>query len=56
MRDFFYGKMRKFRVQSDAGVFTIAGRSYTFGDGNLTIWDGWTKVSTFMDFKNITEV
>ena len=56
MRNFFFGKMRVFKVQTDVGIFDVGGRSYSYKKGTLTIKDCFSKVATFINIKHITEV
>lgn len=56
MKDFIFGKSKKYRVQTEVGVFDIGGRSYSYRKSILTIKDGFSKVATFLNIKHIVEV
>lgn len=56
MKDFLFGKRKKYRIQTDVNNMDIGGRSYSMKHGRLTVKDGFSKVATFTNFKYITEV
>lgn len=57
IKDFIFGKLKKYQIQSDGNIFTVAGRSYCMNKkGFLIIRDGFTKVGTFVNAKYITEI
>lgn len=56
MKNFIFGKLKTYRIQTDTGVFDIGGRSYAYRNGILTIKDCLAKVATFLNIKHITEI
>ena len=56
MKNFNFGKLKTYRIQTDTGVFDIGGRSYSYRKGVLTVKDCLAKVATFQTFKHITEI
>ena len=57
MKNFIFGKLKTYRIQTDMGIlFDIGGRSYSCRKGVLTVKDCFTKVATFQTFKHITEI
>ncbi len=56
MKNFIFGKLKTYRIQTDTGVFDIGGRSYSYRKGVLTVKDCLAKVATFLNIKHITEI
>ena len=56
MKNFIFGKLKTYRIQTDTGVFDIGGRSYSYSMGILTVKDCFTKVATFLNITHITEI
>ena len=56
MKNFIFGKVKTYRIQTDTGVFDIGGRSYSYRKGVLTVKDCLAKVATFINIKHITEI
>ena len=56
MKNFIFGKLKTYRIQTDTGIFDIGGRSYSYRNGVLTVKDCLAKVATFLNIKHITEI
>lgn len=56
MKNFIFGKLKTYRIQTDTGIFDIGGRSYSYRKGVLTVKDCLAKVATFLNIKHITEI
>ena len=55
MRNFLFGKLRRFKILTDTGVYEVGGRSYKVKK-TVTIYDCFTKVATFENYKHIVEI
>lgn len=57
IKDFLFGKLKKYTILSSGTLYTVAGRSYSCNKkGFLTIRDGFVKIATFVNVHNICEV
>ena len=55
MKDLIFGKIQTYLILTDAMEYTIGGRSYIYKKGILTVRDGFKKVATFNNIKNIIQ-
>lgn len=57
MKNFLFGKLKKYSILSGGTLYTVVGRSYSCSKkGFLTIRDGFTKIASFVNVHNICEV
>ena len=55
--DFLFGKLKKYRIQTDTSSFDVVGRSYSCNKkGFLVVRDCFSKVGTFLNVKHIVEI
>lgn len=57
IKDFLFGKLKKYAILSGGTLYTVVGRSYSCSKkGFLTIRDGFVKIATFVNVQNICEI
>lgn len=55
MKDFLFGKLKTYVILSEGTEYTVVGRGYSHRRGMLIVRDCFTRVATFVTFKNIIE-
>lgn len=57
MRDFIFGKLKTYRIQTDSNILDVSGRKYSMNrKGFLVVRDCFFKVGTFLNVKHIVEI
>ncbi len=57
MKDFIFGEIKTYRIQTDAYVLDVSGRRYSMNkNGVLVVRDCFFKVGTILNVKHIVEI